>query len=229
MLFFDVPGATVSRAWVLVSVAYSNVFRVRALSKDNQFRLSLGIGFIDENDIPVIVSRKTEYLQEAVWQEVRVPLRSEYSVENLSIFARISDVQWGSRGPVQFALQEGDKMIFDSASSRDLAKVDEVTGELHTSHGPSALVPAPGIVTIPANPQRKGGFIQNLFSNPVFVYFGPAVVGGFTDRQTARVVKGGRIEYPDGYLGPVNIDMKGQFSSDASLLSSVQYVGEAVV
>jgi hypothetical protein len=223
MIFQEVPGAVVGRSWKQISILYSNLFRVRALSKDNQFRLSIAVGFSDSNGIPVIVSQKTRYLQEAVWQETRVPVSRDYEGQALYIYARISDVQWGARGPVNFLLQEGDSMIYESASAKDIAAQDVIVGELPGSHAPAAVLPANTNVVIAANLKRRRGFIQNLLSNPVFVYFGPAAAAG-GDKQTARLTKGARIDIPEKYVGPIHIDVKGQFTPDASLLSSIQYL-----
>lgn len=223
MNFSDVPGSTVSRSWAPVSILYSNVFRFRSLSKDNQFRIALGIGYMGSDDIPVIISQKTGFAFAGVWQQLKVPLVDDYAANTLYIYARISDVQWGLKGPTQFALQEGDSMIYDSSNAREIAAQDVIVGELSGSHAPAAVLPANTNVVIAANLKRRRGFIQNLLSNPVFVYFGPAAAAG-GDKQTARVVKGARIDIPEKYVGPIHIDVKGQFTPDASLLSSVQYL-----
>jgi hypothetical protein len=222
MIFSDVPNAVVSRKWNSLSILYSNLFRFRSLSKDNQFRIALGVGFSGPDGIPVVVNQKTGFAFSDVWQQLKVPVSRDYEGQTLYIYARISDVQWGSRGPTQFLLQEGDSMIYDSASAKEVIAQDQIVFESHGSHAPAAALAAGANVVIPANPKRRRGFIQNLLTNPVFVYFGSgASVGG--DRQTARVTKGGRIDIPEKYVGAITIDVKGQFTPDASLLSSVQY------
>lgn len=223
MNFSDVPNATISRKWSSISILYSNLFRFRSLSKDNQFRIALGIGFSDASGIPVIVNQKTGFVFSDCWQQLKVPLSREYEGQTLYIYARISDTQWGARGPTQFLLQEGDSMIYESASAKDIAAQDVIVGELSSSHAPAAILPVNTNVVIAANPKRRRGFIQNLLSNPIFVYFGPAASAG-GDKQTARVVKGARIDIPEKYVGPIYIDVKGQFTPDASLLSSIQYL-----
>jgi hypothetical protein len=223
MLFSDVPGSTVSRRWSSVSILYSNVFRFRALSKDNQFRISLGVGYMGADSIPVIVSQKTGFAFADVWQQLKVPLREPSTDGQLYIYARISDVQWGNRGPVQFQLQEGDSMIYDSgANAIEVLKAEQVVGEVHSSHAPAALLaPAGTMVVIPENLRRRGGFIQNLLTNPIFVYFSD-VPPAALDRQTARVARSSRIEIPPNYTGKIHVDVKGQFTPDASLVAMVQ-------
>jgi hypothetical protein len=223
MIFSDVPNTVVSRKWNSLSILYSNLFRFRSLSKDNQFRIALGVGFSGLDGIPIIVSQKTGFAFSDVWQQLRVPVSRDYEGQSLYIYARISDVQWGSRGPTQFLLQEGDSMIYDGASAKDVIAQDQIVKDVHTSHAPPALIAAPGYVTIPVNLKRRRGFIQNLLTNPVFVYFSPVADAG-GDKQTARVAKGGRIDIPEKYTGIISIDVKGQFTPDASLLSCVQYV-----
>jgi hypothetical protein len=230
MIFSEVPNAIVDRGWRNISVLISNRFRVRCLSKDNQFRVSIGIGFSGPDGIPIILSQKTAYVQFAAWQEVRVPLSLDYKGVELFIYARISDVQWGARGQTSFLLLEGESMIYDSASASDVFKTNEVVEELHGVHGPTALLAAGAMVSIPANLKRRRGFIWNNYTNPVFVYFsGTPVPAGSVDRNTARVAKGSRIDIPEGYTGVITVDVKGQFSVDTGLLASVQYLAANAV
>lgn len=228
-MFFDVPSPPVSRVWGGISIAYSNRFRVRGLSKDNGFRIAIGLGYTDGDSVPVIVSQSYLFVQSDVWQELHIPISDVYSGDSLFVFARISDTKWGDRGPVNYLLKEGSRMIYDAPDAATLYASRRVTGEVHSYHGPAALLAAGTRVEIPANPKRKAGFVYQNYTNPVFVYFSDPVPAGNVDKNTARVAKGGRIEIPEDYTGKIFVDVKGQFSPDPGLLCCVQYEGDAVV
>jgi hypothetical protein len=222
MIFSDVPGSTVSRSWAPISILYSNLFRFRGLSKDNQFRISLGVGFRGSDGIPVIVSQKTGFVFSNVWQQVEVPLREPFTDGQLYIYARISDVQWGSRGPVEFQLQEGDSMIYSQSAAIGNAAPK---GPLVEKFGSVLDVKTEGSMgpyTFPSVVGRESGFIRSQYGAPVWIYFSANI--DQTRPFGAKVPSGGAIEFPPNYEGPWSVDPGDEEVSDSPSISYVEYV-----
>jgi hypothetical protein len=221
-MFADVPGSLVSRRWESISILYSNVFRFRSLSKDNQFRISLGVGYMGTDGIPVIVSQKTGFAFADVWQQLEVPLREPFTDGQLYIYARISDVQWGSKGPVQFQLQEGDFMIYSQSAVIGNAAPKGPLVEKFGSVLDVKVEGSMGPYSFPAVPGRESGFIRSQYGAPVWIYFSANIDP--TRPFGAKVPSGGSIEFPPDYEGVWSVDPGEEEVSDSPSISYVEYV-----
>lgn len=212
MNYSDVPGTIVSREWSQFSNLISNVFLVRCYSVSNQFRMSLAIGYLDVNSVPIIVSQKNVFVQEAIWQRVVVPLLTSDVDRPMQIYGRISDTKWGTRGAVYFSLKEGGSMIYSNVSIEDLSQGQVVVNAVYDGFEYEGNEETRSILTLPGNPKRMGGFLRNGSSVGIHVHYGPLT--GFSFGYPNLVPPGGSIDIPVGYLGPIFVGGPvGDFSS----------------
>lgn len=205
----------------MFSALYSNAFLVRAFSKENQFRLSLGIGYSDGTGIPVIITQATVFAQEAVWQRLDLPLGREYEGEPLQIFGRISDTKWGTRGPVNFSLKEGNSMIYSQSASVGNEPDKGPLVERFGSVLDVKVEGSQGVYSFPPSPGRESGFIRSQYGAPVWIYFSADVDPARP--FSAQVPAGGSIEFPPGYEGSWSVDPGQEEVSDSPSISYVEY------